>query len=246
MGKILPPFLKSIRVLDDRVDGAAFPFNRFPFLAEDGFELAFTAPVTMFVGENGTGKSTVLEALAALAGFHAGGGSASHQLHQTSDQEPSALAPALRASWLPKVSKGFFFRADTFAEVAQYIDEEGVGSEGGPLRERSHGEAFLDLFAERFPTRERCLYLLDEPEAAFSPSRQLAFLRLLREWELSGNAQIIIVTHSPILMSYPGASLLEFDGNGIHPVSFEETEHVRVTKGFLNNPEKYLKDILGE
>lgn len=233
-------------MLPERAEPDAFPFNAIPFLREREFELEFTTPVTFFVGENGTGKSTVLEAIATLAGFHAGGGSSDHQLQKTSDQSISALAGALRASWLPKVSKGFFFRADTFAEIARYIDEVGAPLEdaSGALHEQSHGEAFLALFANRFSARDRCIYLLDEPETAFSPSRQLAFLRLLREWELSGNAQIIIVTHSPILMAYPGATILSFDGGNIMPVTFEETEHFRVTKAFLNNPEKYLSDLM--
>lgn len=233
-------------MLPERAELDAFPFNTIPFLREREFKLEFAAPVTFFVGENGTGKSTVLEAIASLAGFHAGGGSSDHKLQKTSGQSISALAGALRASWLPKVSKGFFFRADTFAEIARYIDEVGAPLEGvsGALHEQSHGEAFLALFANRFLARERCIYLLDEPETAFSPSRQLAFLRLLREWELSGNAQIIIVTHSPILMAYPGATILSFDGSNIMPVAFQETEHFRVTKAFLNNPEKYLSDLM--
>ena len=240
------PFLKSIQVLPDRIERNSFPFNAIPFLSEDGFEVRFDSPITIFVGENGTGKSTVLEAIAALAGFHAGGGSHSHQLHRTSEQESSSLAKALRASWLPKVSKGFFFRSDTFAEVTRYIDDEGLGSGSGPFAERSHGEAFLHLFIERFNARDRCLYLLDEPEAAFSPSRQLAFMRIMREWEKSGNAQIIMVTHSPILMSYPGATLLNFDKDGITPIIYEETEHFKVTKAFLNNPEKHLSQVLSD
>lgn len=241
-----PPFLKKIQVLPERAEPDQFPFNAIPFLRERDFELELSTPVTFFVGENGTGKSTLLEAIASLAGFHAGGGSSDHMLHETSDQSISTLSKALRASWLPKVSKGFFFRADTFAEVAKYIDDVGAPLENdkGRLHEQSHGEAFLSLFANRFTAKERCLYLLDEPETAFSPSRQLAFLSLLHDWEASGNAQIIIVTHSPILMAYPGATILSFDDGEVLPVAFHETEHFRVTKSFLNNPEKYLAELM--
>ncbi len=241
-----PPFLKKISLLAERVDKNVFPFNSVPFLREDGFELEFPAPVTFFVGENGTGKSTVLEAIAELASFHVGGGSSDHKLHETSDGASSNLVDALRASWLPKISKGFFFRADTFAEVARYIDDVGAPTmdDSSRLHEKSHGEAFLALFANRFSVKDRCLYLLDEPETAFSPSRQLAFLSLLQKWEASGNAQVIIVTHSPILMAYPGATILSFDGGAIEPVAFQETEHYRVTKAFLNNPEKVLAELM--
>ena len=208
-------------------------------------ELKFERPVTFFVGENGTGKSTVLEALASLCGFHAGGGGDAHQLHETADQSESALAAALRASWLPRVSKGFFFRADTFADVARYLDDNGSsGLHGGRrLHEQSHGESFLALFQGRFDTNQRCIFLMDEPENALSPMRQLSFLRLLREWEVSGNAQIIIATHSPILLSYPGADIRQFDGKSIEPVAYDEIEHVRVKRAYLGNPERYLREL---
>ena len=98
----------------------------------------------------------------------------------------------------------------------------------------------------RFGAKDRCLYLLDEPENALSPTRQLSFLRLLRDWERSGNVQVIIATHSPIIMSYPGATNLSFDGDAIVPVEFEETEHYRVTRAFLGDPERYLRELFDE
>lgn len=209
---------------------------------------SFESPVTFFVGENGTGKSTVLEAIAELCGFNAAGGSEYHQLHQSPDDTVSALAPALRPSWLPKVSKGFFFRSDTFANVARYIDDVGdAGLHGGRhLHEQSHGESFLNLFKGRFETHKRSIFLMDEPENALSPMRQLSFLRLLRDWEKSGNAQIIIATHSPILLSYPGADIRLFDGESISPVGYDEIEHVRVSKAFLGNPERYLSQLFDD
>jgi len=190
----------------------------------------------------------MIEAIAGLCGFGPAGGSSDHLLERPPNDDPSLLADALRPSWLPKVSKGFFFRADTFADVAGYIDKEGSAEVHGGrrLREQSHGEAFFTVFANRFGTQDRAMYLMDEPENALSPNRQLAFLRLLREWECSGNAQIIIATHSPILMSYPGATIYSFDGQSIEPVDYEDTEHYRVTRGFLMNPNRYLAELFDD
>ena len=241
------PFLKTITLLPDEAAWDCFPFDRFGFLKSKNFRLDFSTPVTFFIGENGTGKSTILEAIAKVCGFHLGGGGSDHQLHETSDQSESVLADSLRPSWLPKVSKGFFFRSDTFTDVARYLDDVGnPGAGGGLLHEQSHGESLLSLFADRFGTSERCMYLLDEPENALSPTRQMSFLRLLHDWEASGNAQMIVATHSPIIMSYPGATILSFDGDIIEPVEYEETEHYRITKAFLGNPERYLRELFDE
>ncbi len=241
------PFLKRISLLPEKTDRETFPFTRFPDLLVDDFSLEFPNAVTLFVGENGTGKSTILQAIAKLCGFATGGGDINHQLHYTADTTDATLAKAIRPSWLPKVSKGFFFRADTFADVARYIDDEGSPTApGGKLGHRSHGESFMDVFSNRFGTSERCMYLLDEPENALSPMRQLEFLRLLRFWEKSGNAQIIIATHSPILMSYPGADVLEFTGQTIDPISFDDIQHVQVLRGYLANPERYLKELFAD
>lgn len=246
--RLTPPFLKRITLLSDQVNRGQFPYSRFPGLLNDAFSLEFTEPVTFFIGENGAGKSTILEAIAKLCGFHSGGGGSEHQLHETVERSTSLLADALRPSWLPKVSKGFFFRSDTFADVARYLDDVGNPRlHGGQrLREQSHGESLLTVFSSRFKTKERCMYLLDEPENALSPTRQLSFLRLLKDWDQSGNAQVVVATHSPIIMSYPGAVILSFDGDSITPVKYTETEHYRVTKAFLANPDKYLEELLND
>jgi len=242
------PFLKTVTLLPDEAAWDRFPFNGFGFLKTKDFKIAFLTPVTFFIGENGTGKSTVLEAIAKLCGFHLGGGGSGHQLHRTSDHSESVLADSLRPSWLPKVSNGFFFRSDTFADVARYLDDEGDPEVHGGrrLHDRSHGESLLAVFADRFKTSERCMLLLDEPENALSPTRQMSFLRLLRDWEASGNAQMIVATHSPIIMSYPGATILSFDGESIESIDYMETEHYRITKAFLGNPERYLAELFDD
>lgn len=243
-----PPFLKRLALLPDQADRGRFPFDRLRFLSHSDFELEFRHPITFFVGENGSGKSTLLEAIADLCDFAAEGGSQDHRYAAPSPADTTPLAAALRASWLPRVSRGFFFRSESFRNLASYIDENAdLDRYGGRrLQRQSHGESFLALFANRLGTDERVVYLIDEPEAALSPTRQLAFLGLLRNWEKSGNVQAIIATHSPILLSYPGATLLNFDGDRISETRVEETEHFRVTRAFLGNPERYLREIFDE
>lgn len=244
--RVSSPFLRKITLLADKAEWSNHPFPSLGFLRQAGFSLDFISPITILVGENGSGKSTLLEALAASAGFPALGGS---QHHRPGSEGPeNALARALRLSWLPKISNGFFFRAESFFGLASYIDEVAdLGNYGGlHLHRQSHGESFLALFDNRLGANQRALYLLDEPEVALSPTRQLAFLRLLWDWQKSGQVQAIIATHSPILMSLPGATLLSLDGDVIRPVRPEETEHYRVMRSFLGNPERALRQLLND
>jgi predicted ATPase len=238
------PFLKRISLRPEKVARTEFPFSTLPFLHDD-FSLDFPTPITLFVGENGSGKSTVLESIAGLCGFHAGGGSHHHHNYANDDRSTGRLADALRASWLPKVNKGFFFRAESFFNLASYIDDEATRFGPRKMHAQSHGEAFLAVFRSGFDGLTRSMLLMDEPEAALSPARQLAFLAILRDLEKSGNVQAIIATHSPILLSYPGATLYGF-GETVAQTSLEATEHYRVTKAFLGNPDKYLAEIFGE
>ena len=204
--------------------------------------------VLFFIGENGTGKSTLLEAIAFKCGFGLKGGNRNNVFEE--DDNIAKLASILTMSWLPKINKGFFMRAETFYDFAGYIDElaketgkfEVYQPYGGKsLNEQSHGEAFLSLFNNRFNSNG--VYILDEPEAALSPQRQLAFLSIIWQLELEGKAQFIIATHSPILLAYPNAMIYSFDNDRLEQVEYEETDHYQLTKAFLNNREKFFRNL---
>ncbi|WP_439647764.1 AAA family ATPase [Collibacillus ludicampi] len=157
---------------------------------------------------------------------------------------PSDLSRFIRLSWFPKITNGFFLRAESFHQFATHIDEIGAQAfyGGQSLHEQSHGEAFLSLLRNRFG--KKGIYLLDEPESALSPARQLAFLRLLHELVTVGESQFIIATHSPIILGYPNASILNFDTHPISPICYEETTHYSITRRFLENREHVLKLLL--
>lgn len=232
------PFLRRIASLPEKSDPSTYPFNIRVF--SRGIDLAVRSQVAFFVGENGSGKSTLLEAVAECCGFNPEGGSRDHHRAVTAGRSP--LAQALRLSWLPKVTQGFFMRAESFYNFATYIDEvSDLQAYGGrSLHAQSHGESFLSLFANRF---ERGLYILDEPEAALSPQRQLTFLRIIHDLSSSGHAQFLIATHSPIILSYPGAVLFSLDGDAIQEIDYRETNHFLITRDFLNSPERFFKHL---
>lgn len=247
------PFLKRI-TFDWEAAGAKgrereYPFN-IPSLQRME-HLTLTSNVTFFIGENGSGKSTLLEAIAYLCGFNTVGGK-NAILHKETDDV--SLASIMRLSWLPKVTNGFFFRAETFNAFADYIDElakdpmQGgmayLSYGGKSLNEQSHGQAFLSLFTNRLGGKG--IYLLDEPESALSPQNQLAFMRIIWELEREKQAQFIIATHSPILLSYPGADIWSFDDNPISSVDYEQTEHFLLTRDFLNNRDRYFRTLFEE
>jgi predicted ATPase len=231
------PFLHHV-TMPAPVDGAHFPFDIPAF--SRGIDLSFRSKVTFLVGENGSGKSTLLEALAECCGFAPEGGNRDH--HRATFQERSPFAQALRLSWLPKVTEGFFLRAESFYNFATYLD--GVSNlrayGGKSLHSQSHGESFLSLFANRF---EQGIYILDEPEAALSPQRQLSFLRIIHDLAEPGHAQFLIATHSPIILSYPGAVLLSLDGDTIEEIGYRETKQFLITRDFLESPERFFKHL---
>ena len=199
--------------------------------------------VTFFVGENGSGKSTLLEAIAEKLGFRCSGGSRVESMIK--HQYASPLTPALTiARTGNRPMDGFFLRAESFYNFATYI--EGVSDlrayGGKSLHEQSHGESFISLFAHRF---EQGLYILDEPEAALSPQRQLSFLKIIHDLSTPGHAQFLIATHSPIILSYPGAELFSLDGDTIRAINYRDTQHFLITRDFLNSPERFFKHLFG-
>ena len=240
--RISGPFLKRVTALAERVDPSCYPFNISAF--SHGIDIEITSNVTFFVGENGSGKSTLLEAIAENSGFNPEGGSRDHRFALHRDR--SDLAAALRLSWSLRVTDGFFMRAESFYNFATYVEQSGSSFDrygGRSLHDQSHGESFLALFSNRL---DRGTYILDEPEAALSPQRQLSFLSVVHQLEKTGRAQFLISTHSPIILAYPGAVLLSLDGDAIRQVRYEDTEHYRVTKQFLASPERYFRHLFSE
>jgi predicted ATPase len=236
------PYLRRVWLDPEKIaDPAAYPFC-IP-LFKDGFEIAFKDPVTILVGENGVGKSTVIEGIAALAGFDdAGGGNGYRPVDHSQAIEASGgeLKEALRAAWLPKVTNGWFFKAETLFSVARYLDAS--GSPSADFLSHSHGEGFMRFFEER--CSRQGLYFFDEPESALSPARQLEFLKLLRRMDDSGHCQVIMATHSPILMAYPGARLIRLTKYGLEPVRLEDTDHFRLMREFCDDPEVFVATVL--
>ena len=243
-----PPFLKRVW-LPEVGDGdggqylGAYPFS-LPIIRHGGLDIRFERPVTILIGENGTGKSTILEAIAHLAGFSDAGGAQGMRAVEAapaSASDAGALGERLRGSWLPQVRQGWFFRAETFFTVARYLDHAArdAGALGPNYLSASHGEGFVDFFQERMGRQG--LYILDEPEAALSPNRQFEFLKLLRRIQRANEAQIIIATHSPILMALPDADLWEIDSYSIRPVTLEDSAHFRLYREFIRYPRETVE-----
>lgn len=243
-------FLRDVHILRDQFPaGKRYPFS-VPALAETrGLSLGGT--VTFFVGENGSGKSTLLEAIAWQCGFHTAGGG----VNQTYEMEGTEadFGPYIRLLWNRKVSNGFFLRAESFFSFANYLDrmvreqpqfrDDFYGPYGGKsLHEQSHGESFLSLFQNRFG--RKAIYLLDEPEAALSPARQLSLLSVIHR--LSQDAQFIIATHSPILLGYPDARIYSFDDGPIQEIAYENTSHYQLTRRFLENRGSIFQELFAE
>ena len=229
--------LRHLELVRDKVkDWHAYPFS-IPAVSSLK-KLEFHPSINFFVGENGSGKSTLVEAIAIRAGFNAEGGNknfrSAHRPSESSLQHHVRLARGAR-----REQGGFFLRAETMFNVSTEAEEyRDYG--WADLHEMSHGEAFLWLSMNRF--RNGGLFILDEPEAALSPQRQLALLARIHQLVLTGS-QFIISTHSPILMAYPGATIFLLDRSGIQQVRYEDTEHYGVTRAFLQDPAGMLRRI---
>jgi len=244
-------YILDIRLKNDEVES----FEKYPFslpavrpLRKKSLE--FHPAVTFFVGENGSGKSTLLEAIAVACGFNAEGGSRNFRFGTR--ESHSELHRFLRvARGLHRPRDGFFLRAESFFNVATEIEKLDAEPGAGPaiarsygeraLHEQSHGESFLALLVNRLYGEG--LYLLDEPEAALSPSRQLAVITRIHDL-VQQRSQFIIATHSPIIMAYPNSFIYSFSRKGINRVAYEDTEHYRITRDFLLNPKRMLNVLM--
>jgi predicted ATPase len=241
------PYLDRLRLKEGAVDGENYPFH-LPQMRTLDVEL--TSAVTFFVGENGTGKSTVIEAIAGLCRLPVSGGSRNDLADRHGPEMESPLARKLRPSFKRQPPDAYFLRSEFQAHFASLLDQrredpdfvaDPYASYGGrSLHTRSHGEAFLAILHNRIRSG---LLLFDEPESALSPQRQLVLLAHMSALVASGRAQFIIATHSPILLTFPGAQILSFDGDAIHAVTLEETSHFQITKGILHSPGSYWKHL---
>ncbi|NLF10668.1 MAG: AAA family ATPase [Anaerolineaceae bacterium] len=236
-----------MHLLNVKIHSDRFPSRRFyPFniqAMDEPQELVFHRPVVFFLGENGSGKSTLLEAIARRCGITLWDRPRRHLAHNNPFE--TRLQDYVSATWSREKVPGSLFRAETFRDLGDLFDDVALCDpgrlqyHGGQiLNTLSHGQGILSYLSHR--CRRKGLYLLDEPEAALSPASQIHFLKLLQRFELEGNAQFIITTHSPILLAYPGAQILSFEPPRIREVAYEQTAHYRLYTQFLLNPAAFI------
>jgi len=234
--------LKNVRFHPDRYPTREhYPFNLEVF--HDTPELVFDTPVTMFVGENGTGKSTLLEALTRVCAIHIWreGGRTRYSANPYEDK----LYRGISVEWTDGIVPGSFFGSSVFRDFARILDEWAATDPGQldyfggrSLLTQSHGQSIMSFFRARYAIRG--LYLLDEPETALSPKTQIELLKLLTTTATAGHAQFLIATHSPILLACPGATIYSFDHSPICPIGYEETDHYRLYGAFMRDRHAYL------
>lgn len=243
------PYLRGVRTIPERIGSDQdYPFN-LAFVPR--LNLAFTHAVTFFVGENGSGKSTLIEAIAELCRLPASGGGRNELADTYTPDQKATLSRALRPSFRKQPLDGYFFRGEFQAHFASLLDTRKRDPDflrnpyarygGRSLQEQSHGEAFLSVLRNRIT---KGLFLLDEPESALSPQRQLALLSLIYELVQTGSCQFIVATHSPILMTYPSAQLVSFDEAALPLIRIEDTSHYQLTKAILAAPERFWKHLI--
>ena len=229
------------------VDSSIYPFS-LPII-KNLKDIVFPTQVTFFVGENGTGKSTLLEAIALKAELGLEGGSRNINFRTTENNNaPQQLADRFTLSWRSKPKNSYFFRAESFFNLANQIDifaQEDMriyDSYGGKsLHHQSHGESFMSFFNNRLGSKG--FFIFDEPEAALSPQRQLSLMVIMHDICKNPQSQFIIATHSPLLLAYPNATIYFCGSENLEQVSYKETEHYQLTKRFLSNPEQYLDQL---
>jgi len=244
-----PPYLEGAYLVPEKVGS----FEEHPFWLPwvRDFDLTLSAAVTFVIGENGSGKTTLVEALAVLAGLPASGGSRNERGANHGPKGDSPLAHALRPRFRKRPRDTYFFRGEFSAHFASLLDSRRSDPffngdpyaryGGGSLHSRSHGEGFLDVMVNRIGNG---LYFLDEPEAALSPQRQLSLARVLYDRAHRSGSQFVIATHSPILMTYPDAELLQFEpAGGLRRVRLEDTEHYSITRAVLQNAEAFWRHL---
>lgn len=232
---------------DEPLDSNSFPGN-LAFTRD--LHLDFDAPVTFFAGENGSGKSTLLEAMAVLARLPISGGGMNESGANHAFAERSQLAGSIRLAFIRQPKDRYFFRAETQAHFASLLeqrrdDPDFLGDPytrygGRSLHEMSHGEAFLSVMQNRF---DDGLLLMDEPESALSPQRQLTLLALMHSFVRKGRSQFFVATHSPILLTFPGATIISFDNGQLERITLEDTTHFQITRDLLNNPGMYWRHL---
>ena len=235
--------LNESRPLDREQFPGSLPFTR-------NFHIEFASAVTFFVGENGSGKSTLIEAMAVLSRLPISGGGLNEAGENYAYREDSVLAKSVNIAFKKQPMDRYFFRAENQTYFASLLDDRRRDPEfagdpyarygGKSLHQMSHGEAFLSIMQNRF---DRGLYYLDEPESALSPQRQLTLLALINDLVTTRECQFFIATHSPILLTYPGATIFSFDSGTLERVELEDTSHFQITNGILSNPNMYWKHL---
>jgi len=237
--------LKEIRLFPEKYPTTEhYPYNL--EVLRQTRSILFHAPVTFFVGENGTGKSTLLRAVSQYCGIHIWEDEQRPRVEKNPYEETLHLF--IGVEWFNGKVPGSFFGSETFKDFAQYLDEWAAADPdmlayfgGKSLITQSHGQSLMSLFKARY--RIRGLYLLDEPETALSPGSQLELLKVLNDMGKAGHAQFIVASHSPILLACPGAAIVSFDAVPVREIAYEETEHYRIYHDFMQDRERFLKGL---